>query len=79
MENKNNFIIWGAVILVIIIGFVWISRRSFENQTSQASLTEPNAFVAAENSFDFGKISMTKGKVIHDFLVKNSGMCFGSC
>ena len=73
MENKNNVIIWSAVILVIIVGFVWISRRSFENQTSQASLSGPNPFVAALNSFDFGKISMARGKVSHDFLVKNSG------
>lgn len=74
MENKNNVIIWSALILVIIIGFVWISRRSLENQASQASLTEPNAFVAVENSFDFGKVSMAKGEVSYDFLVKNSGI-----
>lgn len=74
MENKNNIIIWSAVILAIIIGFVWISRRSSENQNSQASLAGPSAFAIIESSFDFGKISMAKGKVSHDFLIKNSGI-----
>lgn len=73
MENKNNIVIWSAVILVIIVGFVWISGRSSENPNSQASLTEPSALAAAESFFDFGEISMAKGNVSHDFRVKNAG------
>lgn len=74
MENKNNIVIWSAVILVIIIGFVWISGRSSENSNSLASLTGPGALTAAENFFDFGEISMAKGDVSHDFRVKNTGV-----
>lgn len=73
MENKNNIIIWSVLILIIILGFIWISRRSSENQASQASLTEPGALATAESFFDFGKISMAKGKVSYDFRVKNNG------
>ncbi len=73
MKNKNNIIIWSAIILVIVIGFIWISGRSAENQNTQASLTGPSALAAAENFFDFGKISMADGKVSHDFRIKNAG------
>ncbi|MDO8676696.1 MAG: DUF1573 domain-containing protein [Candidatus Azambacteria bacterium] len=73
MENKNNVIVWSTVILIIIIAFVWISRRSSENQTPRASLTRPSAFSATESFFDFEKISMAKGNVSHDFSIKNSG------
>ncbi|MBI2635200.1 MAG: DUF1573 domain-containing protein [Parcubacteria group bacterium] len=73
MENKNNIIIWSAIILAIVVGFIWISRRSSENQTPKASLTGSSALAAAESFFDFGKISMAKGNVSHDFSVKNTG------
>lgn len=73
MENKNNIVIWSAVILVIIVGFVWISGSSSQNSNSQASLAEPSTLVAAESFFDFGEISMAKGNVSHDFRVKNAG------
>lgn len=73
MENKNNIIIWSAIILVIIFGFIWISRRSTENQIPAALLTGQSAFAAAESFFDFGKISMAKGNASHDFRIKNIG------
>lgn len=73
MENKNNIIIWSALILVIVFGFIWISRSSSENQDSRASITEPGLLATAENFFDFEKVSMAKGKVSHDFRVKNNG------
>lgn len=73
MENKNNIIVWSAVILIIIIAFVWVSRRSTGNQNTQAPLTGPSALTATESFFDFGKISMADGKVGHEFRVKNTG------
>ncbi len=73
MENKNNIIIWSAIILIIIVGFIWISGRSSENQALPASLTGQSAFAVAESFFNFGKISMAKGNVSHDFRIKNAG------
>lgn len=73
MENKNNIIIWSALILVIIFGFIWISNGRSRNQALPTSLAESGILLASENFFDFEKVSMANGKVNHDFRVKNNG------
>lgn len=65
--------VWSVVILIITVGFILISRRSSENKISPTSLAGPSALAAAESFFDFGKISMAKGNVSHEFRVKNAG------
>ncbi|MBI2453942.1 DUF1573 domain-containing protein [Candidatus Peregrinibacteria bacterium] len=57
------------------IGILWLQMRLFANSAdSQPSnnFAAPSIVTAAETSFDFGKISMAKGKVNHEFSIKNS-------
>ncbi|MBI2632799.1 MAG: DUF1573 domain-containing protein [Parcubacteria group bacterium] len=69
-KYQNIFIL---IFAVFLFGFlVWIARpqtaESDANIISSSSLT---AFTAPEEFFDFGTISMGKGKVSHLFALKN--------
>ncbi len=49
MENKNNVIVWSAVVLIIIVGFILISRRSSPKEQARSGIV--NEALAA--SFDY--------------------------
>lgn len=70
MQQKDNrliiFIIAAAVLIIggIILGFAF----NGEKKGSREAILS-----AQEKSFDFGTVSMAKGKVSHTFEIKNNG------
>lgn len=71
--NKNYFIVGG---LVVAIAVLFLLGRAGSNEKESGANLNANigdiAFVAEEKEFDFGEISMKKGRVTHNFLIKNS-------
>ncbi len=61
--------------LAIFAGIIWLaSPSSAEKQTAVVSQSVKDTLAAVgESSFDFGEISMAKGRVSKIFTVKNSG------
>lgn len=71
--NKN--IIIGVIASIIILGgIVWLANPT-QQEKNQANMAASSSGIltAQEMSFDFGTISMAKGKVTHPFTVKNTG------
>lgn len=61
--------------IVILAGLYWVSRlNSAPSEPVEANaVSSIGALSVEESSFDFGNISMAKGKVSHIFKVKNTG------
>lgn len=71
---KNFLIIIG--ILAATAGILWfqMSRTADGSPVATADAVTaqtPSLLAAAEQSFDFGRVSMQNGKVAHKFLIKN--------
>lgn len=72
--NKKAIFGIGIVTIVILVMIVWLGRPTGENaKTAGADTIQESTLKADELSFDFGVISMAKGKVNHRFSVTNSG------
>ena len=75
MSNKNikSTIISLAIVVVLFGGLIWLSRRSPSTDAGQENVKSANTGILAaeELNFDFGTISMAKGKVSHVFKLKN--------
>lgn len=71
----NRLIIGVGAAILVIIGFVFIARPNNTQSNNEASTATALTGVleAAENSFDFGSVSMAKGDVSHSFTIKNTG------
>lgn len=76
MNNTNKIIIGIAVLAVAFASIVFFARprSNFEEKNIGASVaSSAGKLQQSENAFDFGTISMGKGKVSHEFIIKNSG------
>lgn len=75
MTNRNikGTLISLAIVVVLFGGLIWFSRRSPSTDAGQENVKSANTGILAaeELSFDFGTISMAKGKVAHTFKIKN--------
>lgn len=61
-------------ILLIIIGLLWIGKpdETSKNNSVNFIVASTNNYLATtENIFNFGPVSMAKGKVSHEFRIKN--------
>ncbi len=58
-------------IVVVIGGLIWLGQPAGNQNGGQANLTA-GLLKSNEVNFDFGTISMAKGKVGHDFEVNNT-------
>lgn len=62
-----------ATLIIVIGGAVFLSSRTMSGNTADTSgITATGKLTAPETSFDFGTISMAKGKVYHTFKVRDA-------
>ena len=71
--KKYSGIIWSLVIIVLIVGSLILISRSKIDSSSPVVQFSNGVISAEETAFDFGTISMAKGKVSHSFKIKNTG------
>jgi len=73
--KKHKDILIGVLFVVIIAStlVLFASKGARKDAGPTAELANPGSLAAAEESFDFGSISMAAGKVTHIFAVKNTG------
>lgn len=71
----KNFIFYAAAIVGVIVLIAWaaISENSPSGNSDDLGASVNSALTTPEQKFDFGTISMEKGKVSHMFEVKNPG------
>lgn len=73
--NKKNtgWIFAGVGVVVVLLGvFLFFSSSpTAGNQSTNTSSVKSSVLQASEQAFDFGTISMAKGKVIKNFKIKN--------
>jgi len=75
MQKETNLLIVWIVVGMFILGaglIIWLARP----ETQKTNLSQVNseaglAFEISENTFDFGEVSMSAGKVNHTFQIKN--------
>lgn len=77
-EQTNIFVVWAVVAVLVVgtIGIIWMARPSAQNQKTDLAASNSgtvDVFELSEPMFDFGEISMSKGKVNHTFQLKNAG------
>jgi len=69
MKNFKSYALTGAIFALIILGLFLLTRGSkSENSTSSSGTLQ-----SSERTYDFGTVSMAKGKVAHAFDVRNAG------
>lgn len=73
MKNKK-IIIWLFSIVAIFAVMSFISRGASSANHSLADAAGSGILSAAENSHDFGEISMAAGKVSYAFVIKNTSV-----
>ena len=73
-QNIINTLTSVAVVAVLFGGLIWFSRSGGEtnNGSTDVESLSKGVLAAEEISFDFGTISMAKGKVSHIFKLKNN-------
>ncbi len=72
--NKKALLGIGLVTIVILAAIVWFGRPITGGTTvPDDQNTSESTLKAQELSFDFGTISMAKGKVTHAYTVTNTG------
>lgn len=71
MTQQRLIIIGSAVFLVLFGALVWFSRPEARRQPANVGSAGSGALAAEEMSFDFGEVSMARGKVRRTFMVKN--------
>ncbi|MBI2625370.1 MAG: DUF1573 domain-containing protein [Candidatus Nealsonbacteria bacterium] len=73
--NNLKTIIGVIVIVLFFAGVIWVAKPSNPN-TGTADINQAAAgeIAAEEPVFNFGEISMSKGKVSHQFKIKNDGV-----
>lgn len=71
----KNFFFYAAAIVGIVILIAWssVSKDNSANNPDNLNASTHSALTIPERNFDFGTISMEKGKVSHVFEVKNPG------
>lgn len=73
--KKYQNIILVLIAVAAVVGLIWLSKAGDgENGNNSAAASTGGGILSSqEQSFDFGLISMSKGKVSHSFRVKNTG------
>lgn len=82
---KQIFILSGFIAL-IILGLIWFSNRSAVKTPAAIGTNNGGSLTVEESNYDFGTISMAKGKVSREFALENKsginveiGEVFTSC
>lgn len=75
MNNKKNLFISAVIVFIFIIGLIWLGKPA-QNQSSisdaaSKSRTDQGQLSAGNSDYDFGPISMAKGKVSHTYKIVN--------
>lgn len=77
MNKNKNTIFSLAIVLLFVVGLVLLAGPGKKETANVADSADGGGLVSSitleEKSFDFGSISMAKGKVFHDFKILNSG------
>lgn len=73
MNNIKETVIIVGITIAAFSGIIWIATPAAKS-TAETDLSGEvsKAIVAQETNFDFGTISMAKGKVTHQFNFKNT-------
>ncbi|OGY63311.1 MAG: hypothetical protein A3I24_02085 [Candidatus Harrisonbacteria bacterium RIFCSPLOWO2_02_FULL_41_13b] len=75
--NYNKTIIFSIVAVIAALGVFTVLSRSRLADNSSVNLADLRAnadsLAAEETEFDFGAISMSRGKVSHAFKIRNTG------
>ena len=79
MDQAKSIIGGLAVLIIVFGGLLWFANRktSSDESAEVAQSTLPASagdLASEERSYDFGTISMSAGKVSHQFTVKNTGL-----
>ena len=86
-EQIKQLPIYLGLIAVVVVGLIWFSNNS-KTKTPTAAINEKFSGVLAlkESQYDFGAVSMAKGKVSKEFALENKsqgdvkiGEVFTSC
>src|SRR3989338_5508590 len=74
MKPNKQLIIGISVIVVLMGGLMWLARpQANPPQVAGSTTSQPSALIPEELAFDFGVVSMARGKVSHSFKIKNTG------
>ncbi len=73
MKKYQNMILI-LIAISAVFGLIWLSKSSNDSGNSSGAVSAGGGILSSqEQSFDFGTVSMSKGKVSHSFKVKNTG------
>ncbi len=73
MKKYQNIILI-LIAVSAVLGLIWLSKSSSDNGSSPEAVSADGGILSSqEQSFDFGTVSMAKGKVTHSFKIKNTG------
>lgn len=75
MDNKKNLIISAVIIFIFIVGLIWLGKPT-QNQSNISDAASKSRSGNGQLSvghidYDFGPISMAKGKVSHAYKIVN--------
>ncbi|MDO8557425.1 MAG: DUF1573 domain-containing protein [Candidatus Jorgensenbacteria bacterium] len=78
MTNKN-ILVWFGIAVIVLLGLVWVARPGSSLNPGETSVSldgnavaTASSFSASGNAFDFGIVSMSRGKVTTTFAFTNS-------
>ncbi len=74
MEQATKTILGLSLGILVLAGLAWW-MSSLPKESQQANLAQgfQGSLSSQELTFDFGQVSMAKGKVSHEFKIKNEG------
>ncbi len=68
MKSYKTYLFWVAMIGVLLAGLILLSN----NKTTQSQVANKLQVAGMQNqNYNFGQVSMAKGKVIHEYQIKN--------
>lgn len=73
-QNIKSTLISVVTVVILFGGLIWLSRSGggINNGTADVKSLSKGVLAAEEANFDFGTISMAKGKVSHLYKLKNN-------
>ena len=75
MKKYKETAVIAGITLLVFAGIIWMAASSEKKPKEQANISDAvsKTLVARDSSYDFGAISMAKGKVSNTFVLKNDG------